>query len=297
MADDKKLGTFEVEIDGKTVELAVIQQTAQVAQNASLEYNKTFSASVKSGSLLRIQLENYLSKEDIWTEEKAKRYDEILDLIGKHEQTLAKGGIKLSQAREAAIELRILRSSLRDLISERTELESNTAEGQSENARFNYIIANTVVYSDTEEKYFNGVEGYLNSATTQQTIEIASKAAEILYGLGDTYEKGLPENQFLLKYKLANDELHLIDKEGNLCDMSFNRIDDEGYRLDEEGNRIDVQGKPLDQSGNYDYGEDFTDFVDDIWEEKKTKKRGRPKKTVEAKAETQSEPEEASVDS
>ena len=311
MADFKKLGTFEIDIDDKEVELAVIPQTADVSRNAALEYNKTFSAAVKGGALLRVQLEKILEKEEIWDSNKSEEYDKIIKLIQDNEKTLAKGGIKLTQARESAVSLRVLRVQLRDLISERTELEANTAEGQSENARFNFIIANTVVYNDTGERYFPELEDYLNSATQDNTIQIAGKTAEILYGLGDTYEKTLPENKFLLDYNLVNEELHLVDKDGSLCDVDFNRVDEEGWRIDEEGNRVSVDGQPLNNDGQYDYGKEFTEFEDDIWEkeEPKTKKRKpKPKPEVVEEAEGESSedeaedaeelnPEKASVDS
>lgn len=293
MSDFKKLGMFKVEIDGKEVELAAIPQTAEVSRGAGLEYNKTFSACVKGGALLRVQLDNILKREEIWDEVKSKQYDDLLEQIQNNERKLAKGGIKLTDAREAAISLRVIRVTLRDLISERTELESNTAEGQSENARFNYIIANIVVYNDTEEKYFPSLEDYLNTSTDPVTVEIATKTAEILYGLGNKYEHSLPENKFLSQYNLINDDLRLVDKEGSLCDTNFNRIDEEGFRIDEEGNRIDLEGQPLDNDGQYDYGEEFTDFVDDIWIEKepKTKKSRKPKAVPKASQEVEAKQE------
>ena len=44
--------------------------------------------------------------------------------------------LKLSDAKELAIKMRIARAELRDLISERISLEQNTAESLSDNARF-----------------------------------------------------------------------------------------------------------------------------------------------------------------
>ena len=63
--------------------------------------------------------------------------------------------------------MRKLRDDLRELISSRTNLDNNTAEGQADNARFNYLVSCCLVYSDNKKGYFNSYEDYLNRSSEE----------------------------------------------------------------------------------------------------------------------------------
>ena len=290
---------FKVNIGDKEVELAVLRPNASQAKDAQLAYNSAFADAVKSGALLRAKLENVLIEQGVWSKEKQQQNDDLVTSINDSEQKLAKGGIKLSSAKDVALEMRVKRAQLRALISERTEYESNTAEGQAENARFNSLVSSCTVYNDTGKPVFNSMDDYLNRSTEEAAAQAASTFANMMYGLDDDYEKNLPENSFLKSYKFVDEELRLINKEGNLVDSEGRLVNEEGRYVDEDGNYIDVDGNPVSEEGEYKF--EFSPFLDDdgnpveleaeaqeVAEKPAPKKRGRPKKeTVEAGAEAE----------
>jgi hypothetical protein len=140
-------------------------------------------------------------------------------------------------------------------------LDSHTAEGQADNARFNYLVSACVVYKNNGNKYFKNYEDYLNRASDPVSFIAAQKLASIMYGLDSDFEKKLPENKFLLKYKFVNDNLELVDNKGRLIDASGRLIDQNGRFINEEGKFIDKDGNLVDESG--DFLVEFQPFLDD----------------------------------
>ena len=294
---------FKVSIGDKEVDLAVLRPTASHAREAQLCYNSAFAEAVKSGALLRAKLENVLVEQGVWSEEKQEKNDKLIQDINEGEQKLAKGGIKLAAAKHLALEMRGLRGQLRTLISERTDYESNTAEGQAENNRFNSLVSSCTVYNDTGKTVFKNLDDYLNRSAEEAAAQAAGTFANMMYGLDDNYEKNLPENSFLSSYKFVDEDLRLINDEGQLIDSDGKLVNEDGRYVDADGNFIDVDGNPVSEEGDYKF--EFTPFLDDkgnpveltaeaeaeteeVAEKPAPKKRGRPKKeTVEAGAEAE----------
>ena len=79
----------------------------------------------------------------------------------------------------------------------------------------------------------------------------ASALAKIIYNLEDDYEKKLPENQFLVKYKFADETLHLIDKQGRKVDADGRLVDENGRYINEAGQFVDREGNLVDEEGNF----------------------------------------------
>ncbi len=75
----------------------------------------------------------------------------------------------------------------------------------------------------------------------------ADQFALLYYGLEPDYEKKLPENEFLLKYKYCRDDLRLVNPAGELIDLKGRRIDEKYYLLNADGKRVDEHGKLLPQ--------------------------------------------------
>ena len=259
MPDNKQ--TFKVKIGDKEVELAVLRPNATHAKDAQLAYNSAFADAVKSGALLRAKLENVLRDQGVWDDAKQEKNDKLVEEINDGEKTLAQGGIKLNSARQIALEMRMKRAELRTLIGERTEYESNTAEGQAENSRFTYLVSSCTVYNDTGKRVFKNLDEYLNQSTEESAITAATKFANMMYGLEDDYEKKLPENSFLQEYEFVNENLHLINDEGNLVDLDGRLVNDEGRYVDKDGNFVDVDGNPVGEDGDYKF--EKKPFLDD----------------------------------
>ena len=291
--------TFKAEIEGKEVQLAIVKPNVKVSKDAQLAYNSAFADAVNSGALLKAKLQNVLIDQGVWSFEKQEQNDTLIDEINASEQQLARGGIKLSDAKRVALEMRGKRWRLRELIAERTEYETNTAEGQAENSRFNYLVAHCTVYNDSGKQVFNGLNDYLERSGEPASVEAAKIFANMMYGLDDNYESNLPENQFLLDYEFINNDLRLINKDGELVDVEGNLINAEGRYVDDDGNLTDREGNPVNSEGDYafetqpfldDSGKPIKEVEKEVAEEEvavkseeekpKPKKRGRPKKTT-----------------
>lgn len=255
------IATFKTTVDDKLVEFEIRSITLADQREAQKIYNQAFSDAVKSGSIVRARLDDLLKEQGLWDDNKQREFVTIQTKIANNEQLLAKGGISIKQARAVAIDMKRLREQMRDLIAVKTELDTHTAEGQADNARFNYLVSVCVVYKDTKQPYFKNYEDYLNRAVTPVAILGAQKLASIMYGLDSDFEKKLPENKFLITYKLVNQDLEYIDDKGRLVDEDGRLIDENGRFINEEGKFVDKDGKLVDDKGEYVI--EFKPFLDD----------------------------------
>jgi hypothetical protein len=252
--------------DDNEVKIAVLRPKAKHLREAQLSYNRAFRDALESGALLRQKLEDHMREQGIWDDVKQKRYDEVNATILGGEKKLAKGGISLSQAKTLALDMRMARGELRELIAERTIMDGNTAEGQADNARFNALVSECIVSVDNNNvKRFDNVEDYDTVAAEPWAIEAASQLANMLYDLDPNYDKNLPENKFLQDYKFIDKELRLVNDDEHLVDFEGRLINEEGrfiaYDDDGEVYFIDREGSPLTEEG--DYAVEFEPFLDD----------------------------------
>ena len=235
-------------------------------REAQLAYNRAFRDALESGALLRQKLEDHMREQGIWDDTKQKQYDDVNKTILEGEKKLAKGGISLSEAKTLALDMRVARGELRDLIAERTVMDGNTAEGQADNARFNALIGECVVSSDNNNvKKFETLEDYDTVASQPWAVEAASQLANMLYDLDPNYDNNLPENKFLKDYSFVNEDLRLVNDDGHLVDSQGRLINEEGRFIayDDKGEEyfIDIEGNTLTEEG--DYVVEFQPFLDD----------------------------------
>lgn len=271
--------SFKIVIDGKTQEFRVRSPNLNDNREAQKVYNTTFNDAVQSNAILRDKLNDFMKQQGLWDDAKEAELTSLQKEILEGERALAKGGIKLSQARQLAIEMRQKRVAQRELLSTRTSLDSNTAEGQADNARFNYLVSACLVYNDTGKPYFKDLADYLNSATKPVSIEAASRLASMMYGLDSNFEDTLPENKFLKSYGFVDEKLRLVDDRGRLVDLDGRLIDENGKFIDENGNFVDIDGNPLTKDGEYAFEQQ--PFLDDDGKPiEENKKVNRRKKTT-----------------
>jgi len=299
---EKKSNKINFEVKGK--EYSLLRPKSKHNEAASMEYNRVFSNSLKSGALLRESLDKFMREQELWNDEKQKLYTDLLVQITSKEKVLATGGIKLSEARDHALQIKSLRTTLQALIAEKNSLDVNTAQGQAENARFNCLLINCLVYNDTGEPVYSSLDDYDSSDNTELTSLAAEQFANMYFGLDNEYEKNLPENKFLRQYKFIDEENRLINEDGKLVDVDGRLVNEEGRYINEDGDFIDFFGNRLDENGEYIM--EASPFLDDegnkldkegnvipkekLPEEKKEqapkKKRGRPKKAKPSSSES-----------
>ena len=265
MSDDVRVVVSNDE-DGNEVKVAVLKPKSNHLREAQLAYNRAFRDALESGALLRQKLEDHMREQGIWDDTKQKQYDDVNKTILEGEKKLAKGGISLSEAKTLALDMRVARGELRDLIAERTVMDGNTAEGQADNARFNALIGECVVSSDNNNvKKFETLEDYDTVASQPWAVEAASQLANMLYDLDPNYDNNLPENKFLKDYSFVNEDLRLVNDDGHLVDSQGRLINEEGRFIayDDKGEEyfIDIEGNTLTEEG--DYVVEFQPFLDD----------------------------------
>lgn len=282
-----KTRTFTSLVEGKEVEFLVRSPSLQDQREATKIYNQSFSEALKAKAVVRAKLDDLLVEQGLWDNDKQSKFTELQNQILEGERKLAKGGIALKDAKELALQMRKTREDIRELISVKTNLDTHTAEGQADNARFNYLVSACTVYSNNKEAYFKSYEDYSNRSVDPVAILAAQNLAGMLYGLENDYEEKLPENKFLKQYKFVDDKLRLVNKEGKLVDEKGRLIDNNGRFINETGQFVDKNGNLVDDKG--DYVVEFSPFLDDngkpvvieIAESKKTEEKDELKPSTE----------------
>jgi hypothetical protein len=256
-----KIETFKVKKDDKEIELAVRSPSLEDQREAQKIYNQAFTDAIKSKSVVRAKLDDLLEDQGLWNQEKQAKFTELQQQILDGEKRLAKGGFSLKEAKNLAIEMKRTREEIRELISVRTSLDNHSAEGQADNAKFNYLVSSCVVYKENNQKYFKNLEDYMNKSDDPAALLGAQKLANMIYGLDNNFEKNLPENKFLQRYKFVDEKLRLINKDGKLVDIDGRLIDENGRFINEKGEFVDKNGNRVDKDGEYIV--DSQPFLDD----------------------------------
>lgn len=284
-----KTRTFKTFVDNKEVEFLVRSPSLQDQREAAKVYNQSFSEALKAKAVVRAKLDDLLVDQGLWDNQKQAKFTELQNQILENERKLAKGGIPLKEAKELALQMRKTREEVRELISVKTNLDTHTAEGQADNARFNYLVSACTVYNDSKEPYFKSYEDYNNRSADPVALLAAQNLAGMLYGLENDYEEKLPENKFLKQYKFVDSKLRLINKDGKLVDEKGRLIDENGRFINEKGQFIDKNGNLVDDKG--DYVVEFSPFLDD--DGKPVVVENESNKKIEEKDEPKTQPEES----
>ena len=252
MPDPKnKMEITAQDSEGNEITFAVVRPNASKIRRGQLEYNKAFRAALESGALLRQKLESYMREQGLWDDKKEEEYNNLTKKLNEQEISLAKGGIKLVHAKETAMQMRADRIAFRELIGERSALDNNTVEGQSDNARFNYLVYECMVDASSGKPLFSNFSEYEEVSSEPYVVEAAGELASLMYNLDPDYDKNLPENKFLKDYEFVNEDLHLVDDEGRPIDIDGRLVNDEGRLINEDGDLIDRQGHLVDEDANY----------------------------------------------
>lgn len=256
-----KTRTFKTIVDNKETEFLVRSPSLQDQREATKVYNQSFSEALKAKAVVRAKLDDLLVDQGLWDNHKQAKFTELQNEILEGERKLAKGGIPLKDAKELALQMRKTREEIRELISVKTNLDTHTAEGQADNARFNYLVSACTVYNNTKEPYFKSYEDYNNRSADPVALLAAQNLAGMLYGLENDYEEKLPENKFLKQYKFVDSKLRLVNKDGKLVDENGRLINENGRFVNEKGQFIDKNGNLVDDKGEYVV--EFSPFLDE----------------------------------
>lgn len=224
--------------NGNQVKVMLKTPGPQEYRDSQIEYNKAFRKALDSGALLRQKLSDYMIEQGIWDDAKQKKNDYFVDEINAKEKTINSGGIKLSEAKDIALELRGLRYEFREFIAEKNALDQNSVEGQADNARFSELVRLCMLNPTTKKPYFQTQKDYDANGDQPWVAQASSELASMIYGLDPDYDNKLAENKFLKEFNYVNEDLRLVNSDGHLVDLEGSLIDEDGryvaYRDDKQ---------------------------------------------------------------
>lgn len=280
MKDQKKFVKVQIvkeDNSKETVTIYVTRPTNNTIKNADRYRAKTWNQCIMDGILTKKELNKILIERGIWNDAKESEHNSIIEEIQRLEKKLFIGDettgkkVKISEGQKIAIEMRKLRSQLRELIAEKIAMEENTAEALSDNAKFDYFVADCSFY-ENGQKIFSSIDEYNQKSSDEIAFAAASALAEILYQIDSKFEESLPENIWLKDFNLVNEELSLVNKDGQLVDLEGRRINQDGEYIDDQGRRTDKYGNLLNSDGTYVLQLEYENDLEPVKEEKKKKK-------------------------
>lgn len=242
---------FTVKVKGKNVKLDTIKPTQKQESQAMKSYYRVYNDRMAQGAPLRMQVMDILKTRGLWSEEKEAKVAELQQEVTDKEFILEAGGIKLSEARNVALELLDIRNDLADLLTSHNEIDNITVEAQADNAKFNHLVSLCTINNKTKEQHFKNIEDYENPANVEAATKSAQELYSVIYNTSTDFLSKLPEHVFLKEHKLVNDSGQLIDKDGNLVNRKGEKLDKDGYLLNENNERVSSTGKKLDNKGNF----------------------------------------------
>jgi len=234
--------------DGNSITVYVTRPSDFEYKEAQKVSARVFKEAIKEGALLRARLDDYMEEQGLWNKDKDVKLEELRTTVEKNLLKIKKGGIKLKEAREAAVIARRARLDQTNLLAKKRQLDEFTVEGQAENARFDYLVY-LCTKDDKNERVFNNIDDYSQRNVAPFAVEAASALAGMLYNLDDNWEAELPENKFLRKFNFVDDKLRLVNKDGKYVTLDDKLINEEGFYINEKGDRVDVNGNPIDEDG------------------------------------------------
>lgn len=275
--------------EDKTVKIVVRRPASQVISQAQRVSAKAWTDCVRDGIMTKKELSKFMKEQGIWDKTKDAEQEKISNEILALERKLYVGGgvknskLKASDGKDIAIEMRRKRNELRELIAEKLSLEQNTAEALSDNARFDFLVANCTFY-ENGDKVYNSLDDYTSSADSEVAFAAATAMAQLMYAIDKDFEASLPENKFLKQFHFVNEELSLVNDKGELVDLEGRRINSLGQYINADGQRTDRDGNILDEDGNYipsvTYVDDSGNEV--AFDESKEPKAGRKSKKAQS---------------
>lgn len=255
--------TFTIKRGEEEILIDVQSPNGQQSQEAKMQYCVAFAKALDKKAMTRDQLESKIKSNGIWGSEQEAEFARLNQEINKRVTFIAKGNCKLSEAKQAALEVWDLRRELNSLLAKRIEYDEMTAEGIAENAKFDYLVSVCTVYNSNGERYFKDVDDYLDKAANNEPVAVLApyKIMNIIYGNNSDIESSLPENKFLRKWKYVDQDLRLINKDGHYIDREGKLVNKDGRYVDENDNFVDKEGNKREVNGNLSVED--AQFLDD----------------------------------
>lgn len=248
--------------DGAEVKVFVKTPSPVQLKKATLIAAKYFADALNAGCLLKAKTEKALKDQGLWGDEQIDELREISKRINENESKLKKGGIKKSEAVNIAYSMREDRQKQAELLGILNSLDSKTAEGLSQDARFDYLCS-TCIVDEEGNPICKSVEDYQDRSSNGDEFlnEAALEFSALFFGYDKDWQLKLPENKFFKDQGMVDEKFRLVNKEGQLVDRKGRRVNENYQLINEDGKAIDENGKLVDENGEEIL--EFSPFLED----------------------------------
>ena len=246
------------DVDGNELKLAIVHPTKETLDAANAVQNQVFKEAVNGGALLSIALDKVMEDQGLWDKSRQKKVEDLARKVHEGRVNIKRGGVLTStgidrlsveDGKKLAFDILDDINEQRKLLSDRAIYNARTADGQADNARFNYLVAKSVVYNETGKTVFVDVTDYEKNNNTQHAADAANKLADIMYSIGTDAESNTVEFRFLKRFSFVDDKLRFINPDGHLTDREGKLVDDEGRLVDKDDEWVDIDGNRVDKEG------------------------------------------------
>lgn len=222
---------FEVKVNDNVLKLAIRKPTIEDLNEADEIYAEKVASLIKDGIggrkklLLRSQLNDYLRGAGVWTDKDDQDVRKLQLDIAELLEKIKKGGVKLSEGKEIALQISNKRREIVRINQKRQIFDDTTIESIAENDKIDYLIYSCTVYADDGRNYWESFEDMKNDKLNEVYREAARLSMKSLFNIDPQFEKNLPENKWLKKYNFVDEDLNYIDRK--------------------TGERVDREGRPI----------------------------------------------------
>ncbi len=233
--------------DGK--EVYINDPTAKVREDADIARTQTYTRCIEKGILTEEKMLSFLKENGIWNNDSETKAAELQQEMDSLLSTIELGGIPIDTARSNAIRIVEIRDDLSQLLQQKIEHLSNTAEAKARQKEFDYYVAHCAVYNDNRKNrlYFKNMDEFLNKKGHFDVIKISQKCSEVLYGLPDLDDT--PEKRFLKEFNFVDDKFRFVNEEGHLTDRDGRLVDEDGRYIKYIGKGKNKKAVFVDQNG------------------------------------------------
>lgn len=221
------MNKFNVELDGKKLELYVKKPSMKELEDADRMRACKIAELIKSGDntlLSRVELEDFLRKSKIWTDEDENKVIALHKKIESKLSELEKGGKKASEGRKICIEILQIRKDIYNAMIKRFSFEDATIESMAERRRDEYLIYLCTMNAENNKRFFEALDEVGEDQYFDVRFFAQRKISEYIYGNAEDVEKTLPENKWLSRFGYLDEKMILVDRktkqpvdwEGNL---------------------------------------------------------------------------------
>lgn len=220
------MNKFEIlESSGKKVELGIRNLLAEDWDEAekirAAKVARLFRQKGDNKLLSRVELAKYLEDNDIWTKKDEEKVIQLnKDIVELLEKLKNKNGkMTLAEGRKVCLQINDKRLEIIRVSEKRQYLDDVTMEAIAEQEKIDFLVYISTVYPDTGKNYWESFEDMKNDKNGPVFNLAYRNSIKNIYGYDPDYEKQLPENKWLVKYKFKNEEGYYTDrKTGQVVD-------------------------------------------------------------------------------